>query len=156
MKHSGRNSTLENFERNARATAAPNQAALRLSGFSSQRTNSYRANATVAAQAMSLVARAACPRTGGRQTNRAKAITAAGGPNQRQPHANTTAHPRRKKGRLPRRASSTFFTKSPLEYRIALPSSYGEERMEWLRSPLKYGPSAAATRANGGCCSSYV
>src|SRR5690349_4985276 len=120
MKHNGRNSTLENLERKARATAAPNQAALRLSGISSQRINSYRANATVAAEAMSLVARAAWPRMGGRQTNSASAITASAGPNQRQPHINTTTQPRTKKGRLPRRASFTFFTGSPLEYRIAL------------------------------------
>jgi hypothetical protein len=141
---------LENLQRKASAIDAPRRMSLCHAGFSRHRINAYRAIATVAAHAISVVAKPACPRIGGRLTNNRTAQIAAARLNQRRAQRKIEKHARARKGRLPLRADARLLLELPAEYKIAFPSStpFGREND---RSPLlKYGPSAMATRARGG------
>src|SRR5580704_12555495 len=109
MQQAVKYGTAENLHQRAAANAAPKRKELfQFGGRSSHRVNVHRASTTVAAQAISRVAKPAWPRIGGQHARNATAHRPIAREKYRQPHQYVSINVSTKKGIVPRRARVKF------------------------------------------------
>jgi hypothetical protein len=102
--HAGKNSSAENLDRAARPQVIPTKMPQRGFGVSSHRANENRPAGTRQAKAISVVAKPALPRNGGKVLKRSTARSATFSPNNERLHAQVMARLKTKKSRIPARA----------------------------------------------------